>query len=254
MQSLFTDSLKRFRTLVLQTEGEADQRPLSLAELDALCTSAREYVPEIILLCLLAARQYPANSVSLSYVPWILSAMAINHPDQLAPYMQPVAGLLDVPAEQIRELAVHLLGDWWQRGHRDLFPYLLKALHDPSPLVVKAVLARMRNCSPAQATEIIEHFQRTLEAQNHLEANEELTPNPSDATVQICSSFTQMTLLLAKQGLANETMLRGFFDRLRPSLARVVLPGPVREWLTRPHGELDELLTKYTLQELSTFE
>lgn len=253
MQTVFEHSLMRLRASILHPEALDDQPVLSLAELDALCAPSPEHVEEIILLCLLAARQYPAQSNALTHVPWILSAMAINFPDRFEPYMQAVAGLLQAPSEQIREHAAHLVGDWWQRGHRELFAYLLKALHDPSPEVVRAALVRLKQCTGPQAVEVLEHARRVLNT-TAAPAEQGSPPDTDQPTWRICVYFAQMALLLAKQGLVNEILLRQFFDGVKGGMARNALPSPVREWLLKPTGAMDELLAKYTEQELGSFE
>ena len=253
MQTAFEHSLGRLRASILQPETLSDKPVLSLAELDALCAAPPEHVEEIILLCLLAARQYPSQSNALAHVPWILSAMAINFPDRLGPYMQAVAGLLHAPSAPIREHAVHLLGDWWQRGQRELFAYLLQALHDPDPTVVRAALTRLKQCSAPQAVEVLEHCGRVLKA-SEPPAEQGGTPEPDERALRIGLYFAQMALLLTKQGLVNEILLRHFFDQLKSGMARNALPAPVREWLLKPTGAMDELLAKYTQQELSSFE
>lgn len=253
MDSALHHSMIRFRASILHPEASPPHEVLSVAELDALCTPSPEHVEEIILLCLLAARQYPAESASLIHIPWILSAMAINHPDRLAPYVMAVAGLLEAPSKQIREHAAHLIGDWWQRGHRDLFAYLLKALHDPSPAVVRAALVRLQHCNAAQAIEVLEHCRRVLDAASPAQEQEPLPVDPAEPAIVMPAYFSQMALLLAKQGLINEILLRQFFDRVKGAQTRAALPAPVREWLLRPTGSMDELLAKYTQQELATF-
>lgn len=252
MQTVFEHSLARLRASILHPEALSDQPVLSLAELDALCAPAPEHVEEIILLCLLAARQYPTQNAALTHVPWILSSMAINFPDRLGPYMQAVAGLLQAPSDPIREHAAHLVGDWWQRGHREFFACLLKALHDPSPGVVRAALVRLKQCTPPQAVEVLEHCRRVLDV-NNMPGEQGGTP-PDEAPCRISRYFAQMALLLAKQGLVNEILLRQFFDGVRGGTARGMLPPPVREWLQKPTGAMDELLAKYTERELASFE
>ena len=252
METTFDHSLKCFRASILNPETLNGRPALSLAELDALCSPSRENVDEVILLCLLAARQYPAGSAALAHVPWILSTMAINFPDRLAAYIQAVAGLLEAPSDQIREHAAHLLGDWWQRGNRELFSYLLKALHDPCPEVVGAALLRLRHCNATQAIEVLEHSRRVLEEADLPEEPETLPPD--DPVRRLCAYFSQMALLLAKQGLINEVALRQYFGQTKCPLARAALPAPVREWLTKPTGAMDELMAKYTQQELGDFQ
>lgn len=252
METTFDHSLKAFRASILSPEILNGQPVLSLAELDALCAPSRENVDEVILLCLLAARQYPSGSAALAHVPWILSTMAINFPDRLGAYIQAVAGLLDAPSDDIREHAAHLLGDWWQRGNRELFSYLLKALHDPCPEVVGAALLRLRHCNATQAIEVLEHGQRVLD-ELHLPEDPE-TLALDDPARKLCTYFSQMALLLAKQGLINEVALRQHFGQTKCPLAGASLPAPVREWLTKPTGAMDELLAKYTQQELGDFE
>jgi hypothetical protein len=252
METTFDHSLRCFRASVLSPEALNGRPALSLAELDALCSPSRENVDEVILLCLLAARQFPSSSAALAHVPWILSTMAINFPDRLAAYIQAVAGLLDAPSDQIREHAAHLLGDWWQRGNRELFACLLKALHDPSLEVVRAALLRLRHCSGTQAIEVLEHCRRVLEEADLPEEPDALAPG--DPAWTLCTHFSQMALLLAKQGLINEVALRQYFGQTKCPLAKAALPAPVRDWLTKPTGAMDELLAKYTQQELGDFQ
>lgn len=242
-------SLLRLRASVLQPAEKGEAPALTVAELDALCAPAAEHVDEVILLCLLAARQYPSHATALSHVPWILSTMAINHPERLGRYLPAISGLLEAPAAPMRELATHLLGDWWQRGHREYFPCLLGALHDRAPAVVKAALTRLCHCGAGQAVEVLEHCGRAVEALDP-GADNGTVPAVGTAETGLCTAFAGMALLLAKRGLVSEVLLRAFFSRLRGGMARLAVPEPVREWLPKPTGAMEELLAKYTEQEL----
>lgn len=249
MVDAFDGAITRLRETVLD-ESLGGSRALLVHELAILASAPNERTEEVILLCLLAARE----GRGLSHLPWLLSTLAVNHPDIFRPYLPAVAALVTAPQTEVRELAVNLVGLHWRQGEKNLLPYLLQALHDPEPDVVRAAAGHLRHCQQAQAAEVLDHCQRAL-------AEESLFPGAASLftleavadvnrlEVQYC--FIKLALIVARRGLINEADLRRFLQSLESPTRRLALPEPVRVWLSQPVGRLQALLSRYTEEELA---
>ena len=256
MESILGSSLKRFRSMVLDPSQESAAATLTLAELDTLCSPAPEHVEGDHPPLLAGGAPVPRRGAG----PRSRPLDTLRHGDQLprpprALHAADRPGLLEAPAEQTRELAVQLTGDWWQRGHRELFPYLLKALRDPSPQVVRAALQRPTGSAAAP---------RPWNCSNTASAPCRRRPTPARRRPRR-RPWTRLPPLSSTP--ASPRWPCSWPSRALPTRSCCVasssicalhwpepcVPGPVREWLAKPHGKLDDLLAGYTQQELSDF-
>lgn len=250
MVQVFDGSLVRLRTAVL--DGEPGEEPaLSPSDLDVLACPPAEHVEEIILLCLLAAHRHPDLAHAAGHVPWLIPTIAINHPDSLRPYLHAFASLVDSPVLVMRELAVNLVGQAWQKGDKSLLPYLLRGLRDGETQVVRAAVTHLRHCPSSQAAEVLEHCQRVLSDDElcPAEAEEWREPRP-----EVCHLLTRLVLVLGKRGVLNEAQLRRFFLLLQAPARRLALPRPFALWLAEPRETLTALLHRYTMAELGSLD
>lgn len=239
MTGLFDQALTRLQATVLQ-QGPEPVRLLDLHELAALASPPPERADEVILFCLLAARQ----GRSLVHLPWLMSSLAVNHPAVFKPYLPAIGALVAAPQTAVRELAVNLVGLHWRQGERTLLPFLLQALHDPEAGVVRAAVGHLRYCQQAQAAEVLDHCHRAV-----------ATPCAADEPrPAVLDCFLKLALLLARRGLINETALRRLLQPLQAQNGRLALPAPLREWLSQPLGKLPALLSRYTEDELAALD
>lgn len=249
MADVFDGALTRLRETVLD-EPRDGSRSLLAHELAALASAPTERADEVILLCLLVARE----GRGLGHLPWLLSALAVNHPDIFRPYLPAVGALVTARQAEVRELAVNLVGLHWRQGEKNLLPYLLQALHDPEPEVVRAAAGHLRHCQQAQAAEVLDHCQRALAEESLAPGAASLfsfEPPAEEARLDLLYCFMKLALLLARRGLVNETDLRRFLQSLESPAGRLALPEPVRVWLSQPIGRLQSLLARYTEEELA---
>ncbi|MEN6548764.1 MAG: hypothetical protein ABFE07_22165 [Armatimonadia bacterium] len=252
MMDVFDGALARLRETVLG-EPQDGSRPLLAPELAALASPPPERADEVILLCLLAARQ----GLGLVHLPWLLSTLAVNQPDLFRPYLPAIGALVAAPQAEVRELAVNLVGLHWRQGEKDLLPYLLQALHDREPRVVCAAVSHLRHCQQAQAAEVLDHCHRALTGDDLAPGAASLCtfePPAEEDRLEVLYCFIKLALLLARRGLINEAALRRFLQSLQTPTGRLALPEPVREWLSQPLGRLPALLARYTEDELAALQ